>query len=49
MICNFYGQYFLLMSQVAGVDEITMSNEMTLKEFLEQKPLLAEKILGRIE
>ena len=49
MISNFYGQYFLLMSQAPGDDQITMSNEMTLKEFLEQKPLLADKILGRIE
>jgi len=52
MVASFYGQYFLLFKnleqdQEAADDKITA--QMTLKQFLQKKPQLAEQVLLKVE
>jgi len=47
MIQAFYGQYFLLMKYLD--DGEGTKKGMSLKEFLEKKPLLTEKVMEKVE
>lgn len=45
MVFSFYGNYFLLLKEV----ESEASKQISLKEFLEKKPNLADTILHKLE
>ena len=46
MVHSFYGQYYLLMK---STDQEIEDKPMSLKNFVEQKPQLKDRILGKIE
>jgi hypothetical protein len=48
MVHAFYGQYYLLIKTVEDTD-IDDGKVMSLKNFISQKPQLAERLLGKIE
>jgi hypothetical protein len=45
MVFSFYGNYFLLLKEV----ESEANKQISLKEFLEKKPNLADTILHKLE
>jgi AAA+ superfamily predicted ATPase len=48
MVFSFYGNYFLLLKEVESTSE-KKAQQISLKEFLEKKPNLAESILHKLE
>ena len=51
MVFSFYGNYFLLLKEVEAAQTTgkEASKQISLKEFLEKKPNLAESILHKLE
>ena len=50
MVFSFYGNYFLLLKEVESSTQKPSSNhQISLKEFLEKKPNLADSILHKLE
>jgi hypothetical protein len=48
MVFSFYGNYFLLLKEVESTSA-TKNHQISLKEFLEKKPNLADTILHKLE
>jgi hypothetical protein len=46
MVFAFYGNYFFLLKEVEDRDQ---TKQLTLKDFLEKKPQLADQILHKLE
>jgi hypothetical protein len=47
MVFSFYGNYFLLLKEVESTS--AKGHQISLREFLEKKPNLAETILHKLE
>lgn len=47
MVFAFYGNYFLLLKEVE--DDGKNSKQISLKEFLDKKPLLQEQIMSKLD
>lgn len=47
MVFSFYGNYFLLLKEVESTS--ATKKQISLREFLEKKPNLAETILHKLE
>jgi hypothetical protein len=51
MVFSFYGNYFLLLKEVESAQTVAKEapKQVSLREFLEKKPNLAESILHKLE
>ena len=50
MVFSFYGNYFFLLKEVESGDNGSQANKsVSLADFLEKKPQLADQIMGKID
>ena len=49
MVFAFYGNYFLLLKEVESKEPVNANKQLSLKEFLEKKPQLADQIIHKLE